>query len=119
MVRLFVILLESVTDHSFSSTSSSSNASSRNEENDDRLYKTCPFDLEGECRLDDENTPQYLIGGSGTEYRIFNYHRNTGYFEDENGNIYYHQNNKFIKTGLFRKHGESEYEADERARKVL
>ena len=119
IVRLFVILLEAVTDHSFSSTSSSSNASSRNEENDDRLYKTCPFDLEGECRLDDENTPQYLIGGSGTEYRIFNYHRNTGYFEDENGNIYYHQNNEFIKTGLFRKYGESEYEADERARKVL
>ena len=119
IVRLFVILLEAVTDHSFSSTSSSSNTSSRNEENDDRLYKTCPFDLEGECRLDDENTPQYLIGGSGTEYRIFNYHRNTGYFEDENGNIYYHQNNEFIKTGLFRKYGESEYEADERARKVL
>ena len=40
-------------------------------------------------------------------------------FEDENGNIYYHQNNEFIKTGLFRKYGESEYEADERARKVL
>ena len=119
IVRLCLIFLESLTEHSFSSTSSSSNASSRNEENDDRLYKTCPFDLEGECRLDDENTPQYLIGGSGTEYRIFNYHRNTGYFEDENGNIYYHQNNKFIKTGLFRKHGESEYEADERARKVL
>ena len=119
IVRLCLIFLESLTEHSFSSTSSSSNASSRNEENDDRLYKTCPFELEGECRLDDENTPQYLIGGSGTEYRIFNYHRNTGYFEDENGNIYYHQNNKFIKTGLFRKYGESEYEADERARKVL
>lgn len=128
VVIVFVILmifyiglsiLDGATGHSYSSSSSSSNASSRNEENGDRSYKTCPFDLESECHLDDENTPHYLIGGSGKEYRIFNFHRNTGYFEDENGNIYYHLNNEFIKTGLYRKYGESEYEADERARKAL
>ena len=119
IVNIGLSILEGATGHSYSSSSSSSNASSRNEENDDRLYKTCPFDLESECHLDDENTPHYLIGGSGKEYRIFNFHRNTGYFEDENGNIYYHLNDKFIKTGLYRKYGESEYEADERARKAL
>ena len=28
-------------------------------------------------------------------------------------------NNEFVKTGLHREYGESEYEADERAKKIL
>ena len=119
IINLAFIILGGATNNNASSSSSSSDESSTNEENDDRYTTTCPFDLESECHLDDENTPHFLIGGSGKEYSIYNFHRNTGYFEDENRNIYYHVNNKFIKTGLYRKYDESEYEADERARKVL
>lgn len=88
--------------------------------NDTRLYKSSPLDLESEGRFDDEDLPHYFIGGSGKEYSIYNYHKTTGYFEDENGNIYYKtMNNEFVKTGLHREYGESEYEADERAKKIL
>ena len=119
IVNIAISILGGATNNNASSSSTSSDESSTNEENDDRYTKTCPFDLESECHLDDENTPHFLIGGSGKEYSIYNFHHNTGYFEDENRNIYYHVNNKFIKTGLYRKYDESEYEADERARKVL
>ena len=119
IINIAISILGGATNNKASSSSTSSDESSTNEENDDRYTTTCPFDLESECRLDDENTPHFLIGGSGKEYSIYNFHHNTGYFEDENRNIYYHVNNKFIKTGLYRKYDESEYEADERARKEL
>ena len=119
IINIAISILGGATNNKASSSSTSSDESSTNEENDDRYTTTCPFDLESECRLDDENTPHFLIGGSGKEYSIYNFHHNTGYFEDENRNIYYHVNNKFIKTGLYRKYDESEYEADETARKEL
>mgnify|MGYP000019440713 FL=1 len=104
-----------------SSSSSASTTSTNNVSNNDtRLYKSSPLDLESEGRFDDEDLPHYFIGGSGKEYSVYNYHKNTGYFEDENGNIYYKtMNNEFVKTGLHREYGESEYEADERAKKIL
>ena len=104
-----------------SSSSSASTTSTYNVSNNDtRLYKSSPLDLESEGRFDDEDLPHYFIGGSGKEYSVYNYHKNTGYFEDENGNIYYKtMNNEFVKTGLHREYGESEYEADERAKKIL
>lgn len=104
-----------------SSSSSASTSSTNNVSNNDtRLYKSSPLDLESEGRFDDEDLPHYFIGGSGKEYSVYNYHKTTGYFEDENGNIYYKtMNNGFVKTGLHREYGESEYEADERAKKIL
>lgn len=104
-----------------SSSSSASTSSTNNvSDNDTRLYKSSPLDLESEGRFDDEDLPHYFIGGSGKEYSVYNYHKTTGYFEDENGNIYYKtMNNEFVKTGLHREYGESEYEADERAKKIL
>lgn len=104
-----------------SSSSSASTLSTNNvSDNDTRLYKSSPLDLESEGRFDDEDLPHYFIGGSGKEYSVYNYHKTTGYFEDENGNIYYKtMNNEFVKTGLHREYGESEYEADERAKKIL
>ena len=102
--------------NSSTSTSSTNNVF----DNDTRLYKSSPLDLESEGRFDDEDLPHYFIGGSGKEYSVYNYHKTTGYFEDENGNIYYKtMNNEFVKTGLHREYGESEYEADERAKKIL
>lgn len=58
----------------------------------------------------------YLIDlDTNREYRIYNYHSNTGYFEDENGNVYYFcMNNELLITGDYRRYGESEYEADNR-----
>lgn len=104
-----------------SSSSSASTSSTNNvSDNDTRLYKSSPLDLESEGRFDDEDLPHYFIGGSGKEYSVYNYHKNTGYFEDENGNIYYKtMNNEFVKTGLHREYGESEFDADERAKKIL
>lgn len=104
-----------------SSSSSASTTSTNNVSNNDtRLYKSSPLDLESEGRFDDDNLPHYFIGGSGKEYSVYNYHKNTGYFEDENGNIYYKtMNNEFVKTGLHREYGESEFDADERAKKIL
>lgn len=103
-----------------SSSSASTSSTNNVSDNDTRLYKSSPLDLESEGRFDDEDLPHYFIGGSGKEYNVYNYHKNTGYFEDENGNIYYKtMNNEFVKTGLHREYGESEYEADERAKKIL
>ncbi len=103
-----------------SSSSASTSSTNNVSDNDTRLYKSSPLDLESEGRFDDEDLPHYFIGGSGKEYSVYNYHKTTGYFEDENGNIYYKtMNNEFVKTGLHREYGESEYEADERAKKIL
>lgn len=65
-------------------SSSSASASSTNNvsDNDTRLYKSSPLDLESEGRFDDEDLPHYFIGGSGKEYSVYNYHKTTGYFED-------------------------------------
>lgn len=115
-LALWIVIKFFLGGNSSTSTVSTNDVSN----NDTRLYKSSPLDLESEGRFDDEDLPHYFIGGSGKEYSIYNYHKTTGYFEDENGNIYYKtMSNEFVKTGLHREYGESEYEADERAKKIL
>ena len=63
--------------------------------------------------IPDEN--KLIDVDTGREYSIYNYHAYTGYFEDENGNVYYDcANKKFLITNEYRHYGESEYEADDR-----
>ena len=86
---------------------------------DDRNYKTVVLEGVRHGKLNDTSTATYITDTqTGREYRVYNYHRNTGYFEDENSNIYYfNQYRDFDNveyTGKFRSYSQSEWEADKR-----
>lgn len=81
-------------------------------EEDDRFNKTLVL---GDLRDVSINGDTVTDLNSGREYRIYNYHSNTGYFEDENRNVYYRSSNgEVIVTGEYRGYSENEYEADNR-----
>lgn len=97
---------------SYSGGSSGSSGSGEPTEEDDRFNKTVVLGDLRDVRINGDTVTDL---NSGREYRIYNYHSNTGYFEDENRNVYYHSSNgEVVVTGEHRGYSESEYEADNR-----
>jgi len=86
---------------------------------DDRNYKTVVLESVRHGKLNDTSTATYIIDTqTGREYRVYNYHKNTGYFEDENSNVYYFNQYRDLDnveyTGKYRRRTQSEWEADNR-----
>lgn len=111
--------------HAAASSASSSVASATpsqekpKEPIDDRNYKTVVLESVRHGKLNDTSTATYITDTqTGREYRVYNYHKNTGYFEDENSNIYYfNQYRDFDNveyTGKYRLYNQSEWDADKR-----
>lgn len=116
IVGLFGTSSSTSSSHSSGSSGSAGDSSGSDEatEEDDRFNKTIVL---GDLRSVGINGDTVTDLNSGREYRIYNYHSNTGYFEDENRNVYYHSSNgEVIVTGEHRGYSESEYEADNRIR---
>jgi hypothetical protein len=86
---------------------------------DDRIYKTVVLESVRHGKLNDTATATYITDTqTDREYRIYRYHKNTGYFEDENSNIYYFNDSRDFDnieyTGKYRPYSQSEWEADNR-----
>jgi hypothetical protein len=86
---------------------------------DDRIYKTAVLEGVRHGKLNDTAMATYITDTqTDREYRIYHYHRNTGYFEDENSNIYYFNDSREFDnveyTGKYRPNSQSEWEADNR-----
>ncbi len=86
---------------------------------DDRNYKTVVLEGVRHGKLNDTATATYITDTqTGREYRIYHYHKNTGYFEDENSNIYYFNEFRDLDNveymGKYRRYNQSEWDADNR-----
>ena len=84
---------------------------------DNRNYKTVVLEGVRHGKLNDTSTATYITDTqTGREYRIYHYHKNTGYFEDENSNIYYFNESRDFDnvaySGKYRRYEQSEWDAD-------
>lgn len=92
------------------------NAGSSSTTEDTRNYKT--VQMEGVKRVSFTADGRFLRDEeTGREYAVYNFHRTSGYLEDENGNIYYFDEfekdgDNFYYSGKHRAYGQTEYQAD-------